>query len=139
MYINIKIYILYYIELYNIYMYMTRFFFNFLILCYDIIFTNYAASVGRFCPPLNYIRQGRVTLIVSCSSLSHALTFSRFSYLAPPYCLSGSSHTPRSRYFSLAHLRTLLLPPTRHSVNSSGSSSRRQHCGPCPELGRACW
>lgn len=41
-----------------------NFFLNFFFLSYDIIFTNYAASVGRFCPPLNYIRQGRSTLIV---------------------------------------------------------------------------
>lgn len=96
-------------------MYMTRFFFYFLfyVMNYDIIFTNYAASVGRFCPPLNYIRQGRVTLIVLCSSLTCAHTLSRFSYLAPPYCLSGSlltifltrtpAHTAATAYSSLGH------------------------------------
>ena len=57
-------YIIYTIHAYIMYIMYDNFFKFFFFLSYDIIFTNYAASVGRFCPPLNYIRQGRSTLIV---------------------------------------------------------------------------
>lgn len=102
------------------------FFLIFIFLRYDIIFTNYAASVGRFCPPLNYIKQGRTMLMVLyCSlTLTHSISHAHHK-------LSGLSHLTLPHrvvrtleYFSLVHLRT---PPTVQWYPSSGHQ-QRQHC-----------
>lgn len=72
---------------------------------------------GGFCPPLNYIRQGRagliVLVVVRSLSDTHALPFdpSRSSYRTRTH---GSTHPTKDR-LSLAHMR----PPPRQFISSS--------------------
>lgn len=99
-----------------IFIFLFFYFINFF-LCFDMIFTNYAASVGRFCPPLNYIRQGRAPPDSSrCRLLSRAHRHSHSSRLvlprSPPlhkFNVLSQSHTCAYR---------LLLPIIRSPVCS---------------------
>lgn len=109
------LYIMYayrFIDIHIRYMMLFIFFYFIYFLCYDIIFTNYAASVGRFCPPLNYIRQGRAPPDSSrCRSLSRAHKHSHSNCLS--LSCSTTHRTTKSAIFlcrTLAHTAPTQYP-----------------------------